>query len=91
MSTRLVVSGLGDAVTDESLRDAFVRFGPLVAATVVRDPVTGQVHGYGFVVFEQEAHARAAIADMNGKLVEGYPITVREDEPPPFLGGKRPG
>lgn len=85
MSTRLVVSGLGDAVTDESLRDAFVRFGPLVAATVVREPLTGQVHGYGFVVFEQEAHAQAAIAEMNGKFVDGYEITVRKDELPGFL------
>ena len=57
MSTRLIVSGLGDAATDDPcamclpLRPAARRDGG-------REPVTGQVHGYAFVVFADDA-ARA--------------------------------
>ena len=91
MPTRVVVSGLGEPSTDESLRDAFARFGAIVAATAVRDPVTGQLHGYGLVVFADDDAARRAIADMNGKFLDGHEIEVRADELPSLPGVKQPG
>jgi len=91
MATRLVVSGLGEPSTDESLRDAFASFGAIVTATVVRDPVTWQMHGYGLVVFDDDADAARAIVEMNGKLLDGHEIGVRRDELPGYPGVKQPG
>lgn len=81
MSKRLIVSGLTELHTEDALRQAFARFGPLLDVVVVRDPETGRPHGYGFVVFADPAAAPAAIAALDGAFIAGGAVAVREDAP----------
>jgi cold-inducible RNA-binding protein len=81
MTKRLIVSGLGELSTEDSVRQAFTGFGRLLDVVVVRDPVTGQPHGYAFVVLDEPAAAQAAIAAMDGKFIDGQVVSVREDAP----------
>jgi len=47
--TKLFVGGIPYDTNDESLRDFFLEFGEIKEAVVIRDRVTSQSKGYGFV------------------------------------------
>ncbi len=57
----------------------------------MQDKFTGKSRGFAFVTMATEADAQKAIADLNGKTVEGRPLTVNEARPrearPPGGGG----
>ncbi len=67
------------ASTSSAEVDALVKpFGSADPAVVIMDKATGQSRGFAFVVFESDDSARAAIADLNGKEVDGRALTVSE-------------
>ncbi|HRI07685.1 MAG TPA: hypothetical protein PKW35_07705, partial [Nannocystaceae bacterium] len=71
MSKKLFVGGLSWGTTDESLRDAFSRFGAVTEAKVVLDRETGRSRGFGFVGFDDASQAEAAQAAMDGASLDG--------------------
>jgi hypothetical protein len=73
---KLYVGGLPWATTDEDLKEAFGKFGNVVDTRVwpvfvgsdwkiVYDRETNRSRGFGFVTFENDADAEAAIAEMD--------------------------
>jgi len=84
MPKKLFVGGLRWGTTDEVLRQGFEPFGQLEDAVVVTDRETGRSRGFGFVVFSQDADAKAAIEAMNGQEFDGRTIQVDEarERPP---------
>jgi cold-inducible RNA-binding protein len=78
MSNKLFVGGLAWATTDEGLRAAFERFGPLTEAKVISDRDTGRSRGFGFVTFEAPADAAAAMQEMDGTDLDGRSLRVSE-------------
>lgn len=48
---KLFIGGIGWDTTEERLRDHFSRYGEVAHAVVMRDRVTSQPRGFGFVVF----------------------------------------
>ncbi|NLH50785.1 MAG: RNA-binding protein [Myxococcales bacterium] len=95
MSKKLYVGGLSWNTTDDGLHEAFARFGEVSEAKVISDRETGRSRGFGFVTFEDNAAADAAVAEMNGKQLDGRTIKVNEAQergPRPrggFQGGRR--
>lgn len=95
MATKLFVGGLPYSVTDEDLRQLFVEFGQIISAKVIIDRETNRSKGFGFVEFENDAEAKAAIEAMHDKEVGGRTIAVNEARPqerrerPAFSGGRR--
>lgn len=81
MNKKLFVGGLPWAVNDDKLKELFEKFGEIVSAVVITDKTSGRSKGFGFVEFETEDAAKAAMAEMNGKEVEGRKITVNEARP----------
>lgn len=81
MAKKLFVGGLNYDTTQDSLRAAFESFGTLTDATVIIDKMTGRSKGFGFVEFEDDAAADAAVAAMNGAELEGRTLTVNEARP----------
>lgn len=71
------VGGLAPSVTNDILHAAFVPFGELLDAHVPIDPKTGAGKGYGFVLFEYQDDAAAAIDNMNDSVINGHVISVR--------------
>ena len=47
----------------------------------MQDKFTGKSRGFAFVTMATEADAQKAIAELNGKTVEGRPLTVNEARP----------
>lgn len=81
MSTKLFVGSLPWAANDEDLQKAFSAHGNVLSAKVVTDKETRRSRGFGFVEFENEAEATAAIQALNGSELKGRNIIVSEAKP----------
>ena len=77
----LYVGNLSFNVSDENLRDEFAKYGEITSATVIRDAVTHQSRGFGFVEMANDAEAADAIAGLNGATLGGRTIVVNEARP----------
>jgi RNA-binding protein Musashi len=77
--TKLHVSGLSLATTDDAFRTFFERFGNLSESLVLQDG-TGSSRGFGFVQFEREEDAAAVLASPQLEL-EGHKLNVKRAEP----------
>jgi RNA recognition motif-containing protein len=91
MATKLFVGGLAYAVTDDQLRDFFATVGTVQSAQVIMNRDTGQSKGFGFVEMSSDEEAQKAVAELDGKELEGRRIAVNEARPreqrPSFGGG----
>ncbi len=81
MAKKLFVGNLSYNVNDEQLAEMFASFGDVASAAVIIDRQTGRSKGFGFVEFNDDAAADAAVAEMNGKDEGGRPLTVNEARP----------
>ena len=68
---KIYVGSLSHEVNEEDLRQAFEPFGQVESASVVKDKVSGDSRGFGFVEMPVMAEAHAAIQRLNGKEVNG--------------------
>jgi len=88
MGQKLFVGGLSWGTDDDGLARAFEGFGSIVEAKVITDRETGRSRGFGFVTFDDDASAQAAIADMHETELDGRTINVNEArERAPRRGG----
>lgn len=81
MATKLFVGSLPYSVTDDDLSQMFSDFGTVASAKVIFDRETNRSKGFGFVEFEDDAEAKAAIDALNNKEVQGRTIVVNEARP----------
>lgn len=81
MAKKLFVGNLPYTTTNEQLAEMFASFGEVASAAVIMDRETGRSKGFGFVEFNDDAAADAAIEAMNGKEENGRPLTVNEARP----------
>ncbi|XP_076889961.1 glycine-rich RNA-binding protein GRP1A-like [Bidens hawaiensis] len=75
---RCFVGGLAWATTDQSLEEAFSKFGEILESKIINDRETGRSRGFGFVTFKDEQSMKDAIEAMNGQPLDGRNITVNE-------------
>jgi RNA recognition motif-containing protein len=78
---RIFVGNLAYATTADELVTEFSAYGQVVGAEVVKDRQTGESKGFAFVEMPGKAEARAAIAALNLKEVNGRALTVNEARP----------
>ena len=81
MATKLYVGGLAYSVTEQELEAFFAEAGKVLSAAVIKDRDSGQSKGFGFVEMEDDAEAKNAIANLNGKELSGRTIMVNEARP----------
>jgi RNA recognition motif-containing protein len=69
-------------VTDNVLSEFVANAGfQVVSAAVIRDKMTGESRGFGFVELAEEEDMQRAIQGLNGQSLEGRPLTVNEARP----------
>jgi cold-inducible RNA-binding protein len=83
----IYAGNLAYSVTDQILEDTFAEYGNVDSAKVIQDRDTGRSKGFGFVEMSSDEEARAAIAGLGGKDIDGREITVNEARPKPQGGG----
>ena len=81
MAKKLYVGSLSYNTDDNKLRSLFESFGEVLSAKVINDKFSGQSKGFGFVEFEDSDAADQAIAQINGKEVDGRTLVVNEARP----------
>src|SRR5579885_2408003 len=78
MSRKLFVGNLPYSVTSERLQEAFAQFGTVTSSKVIVDRETGRSRGFAFLEMETDDQGAAAMQAMNGALLDGRSIAVRE-------------
>lgn len=77
----LYVGNLPYRITEDQLRDAFAEFGQVSSCTIIKDKVTGQSKGFGFLEMPESSEAESAITQLNGRELMGRKINVNEARP----------
>ena len=91
MAAKLYIGGLSYSTTSEGLREFFAQCGTVQSATVITDRFSGQSRGFGFVEMSTAEEAQKAIAQLNGRDLDGRRLTVAISNPQaPRTGGGRP-
>jgi len=93
MGQKLFVGNLSHSTTEAALSDFVTAAGFQVAsALVIRDKMTGEPRGFGFVELAEGEDSQRAIAGLNGQTLEGRRLTVNEARPQRTGGfGRSPG
>jgi len=81
MSKRLYVGNLPYTITESALQEMFSEAGPVDSVKLITDRDTGRSKGFAFVEMATDEGAERAIADFNGRKIEGRPMTVNEAKP----------
>jgi RNA recognition motif-containing protein len=88
---KLYVGNLSYATTEDDIRQLFGAYGSPDSVSVISDRDTGRSKGFGFVEFSKDEEARAAMAALNGREIDGRPLTVSEARPRTEPSGNRGG
>ncbi len=81
MATRLFVGNLSFNTTEGDILDLFKQAGNVTACNLIVDKFTNKSRGFGFVEMSSQEEATKAIADINGKELDGRALTVNEAKP----------
>ena len=81
MAKKLFVGGLPWATTSDDLKQLFAAAGTVSSATIITDKMTGRSRGFGFVEFDNDAEADAAVEQFNGKEFNGRSLLGNEARP----------
>ena len=81
MSMKLYVGNLAFQTNSSQLQELFAVAGTVESASVVEDRDTGRSRGFGFVEMSTPEEGASAIAQFNGKEVNGRALKVNEAKP----------
>lgn len=79
--TNLIINYLPQGMTQEEVRSLFTSIGEIESCKLVRDKVTGQSLGYGFVNYVREEDALRAVSSFNGLRLQNKTIKVSYARP----------
>ena len=77
---KLYVGNLPFTVDDEGFKKIFEGF-EVEEVSLIKDKFSGRSKGFGFVTISDDEAAKKAIAELNGKDVEGRELKVSEARP----------
>src|SRR6185437_16399183 len=77
----IFIGNLSFGATEDAVRSLFEAYGTVDRVSIVTDRDTGQARGFGFVEMSVNAEADRAIAELNGRDLEGRALNVNEARP----------
>ncbi len=83
----IYIGNLSYDTTEESLRQAFEAYGEVTSVNVITDKYSGKPRGFAFVEMSNRDEAMAAIAELNGRELDGRTLNVNEARPRTGGGG----
>jgi RNA recognition motif-containing protein len=78
---KLYVGNLSFNTTNQDLNELFGTVGTVESSNIIEDRETGRSRGFGFVEMSSQADGEKAIAELNGKEVDGRELKVNEAKP----------
>ena len=83
----LYVGNLSYRLSEDELRQAFEEFGRVSSCTIIKNKLTGESKGFGFLEMPERSEAEAAINQLNGRELKGRRLNVNEARPREGGGG----
>jgi len=83
----IYVGNISHQTTEEDLRQAFEGLGKVESVAIIKDKLSGESRGFGFVEMPVQAEAMAAISGLNGTELGGRSLKVNEARPREDRGG----
>ncbi len=77
---KLLIRNLARTTTDAEVRAMFEAYGRVQSCSLVVDQQTGVSKGFGFVEMPKPGESKAAMKNLNGKVVAGQKIRVKRAE-----------
>ena len=77
----IYIGNLSRQTTEDDLRQAFEAFGQVESVNIVKDRLSGESRGFGFVSMSAKDEAQKAVEEMTGKDFMGHTINVEEGRP----------
>lgn len=87
MSMKLYVGNLAFETSSSDLQTMFAQAGTVESVSLIEDRETGRSRGFGFVEMSTKEEGAAAVAQFNGKDVDGRTLKVNEAKPRENRGG----
>lgn len=84
---KLYVGNISFNTSVNDLQNMFGEIGTVESANIIEDRETGRSRGFGFVEMASKAEGENAIAQMDGKEVDGRNLKVNEAKPQENRGG----
>jgi RNA recognition motif-containing protein len=78
---KLYVGNLSYDLKEEDLKQQFSEYGTVESVTIITDRDSGRPKGFAFVEMPTKSEAEAAIAGLNGKMLDDRTIVVNEARP----------
>ena len=76
MGRKLYVGNLPFSATEDSLKEAFSKFGTVETVAIITDGETGRSRGFGFVELASDQEAAEAVGKMNSSEMDGRTLKV---------------
>ena len=73
---RVYVGSINFEVKEDTIKQAFLPFGPIRSISMSWDPITQKHKGFAFVEYEVPEAAQLALEQMNGVIISGRNIKV---------------
>lgn len=77
----IYVGNLSYEVKESDLKQIMEEFGAVSSVKLISDKDSGRSKGFGFIEMDDNSEASNAIRSLNGKVIQGRPMTVKEATP----------
>lgn len=81
MSVKLYVGNISFNTTQQDLNVLFGTVGSVTSCDIIEDRDSGRSRGFGFVEMSSQAESENAIAQLNGREIDGRELRVAEAKP----------
>ena len=77
----IYVGNLSFGSSENDLRTEFEAYGEVTSVKIITDRETGRSRGFAFVEMSDDSAAQTAIDALNGKDIDGRPVSVNPARP----------
>lgn len=77
----IYVGNLSFKLQEDDLKEAFDQYGEVTSVKLITDKFTGRSKGFAFVEMANDEDGKAAIQELDGKMLDTRNITVSEAKP----------
>lgn len=81
MGTNLYVGNVAFSTTEDQVKDLFAEMGNVTRCQLILDRYTNKSRGFAFVEMGTQEEADKAVAELNGKELDGRRLVVNEARP----------
>lgn len=76
MAKKIYIGNLSFSTVEDTLSEYFASFGEVISSVIIKDKVTQNSKGFGFVEMSDDISAQKAVDSLNGREIDGRKVRV---------------